>query len=111
MTDHPLESGHPLTDEKCNKLSIFDLDECSAAYAYGIMADMRAAYDLGESKGRAEMLDDVLEWLGKNLSNPKYSDISEEHKIISGQVEQFSYIITDAIQDDLLEAMSPQEES
>ena len=55
MTDHPLESGHPLTDEKCNKLSIFDLDECSAAYAYGIMADMRAAYD----KGYADALEDV----------------------------------------------------
>ena len=100
-------TDHPLTDEMCEELSIYNLDDCSAAFAYGIMADMRAAYD----KGRAEMLDDVLEWLGKNLSNPKYSDISEEHKIISGQVEQFSYIITDTIQDDLLEAMSPQEES
>ena len=38
-------TDHPLTDEKCNKLSIFDLDECSAAYAYGIMADMRTATD------------------------------------------------------------------
>ena len=55
MTDHPLESGHPLTDEKCNKLSIFDLDECSAPYAYGIMADMRAAYD----KGYADALEDA----------------------------------------------------
>ena len=91
---------HPLTDEM--------LWEMAGTWRESSYCDgCRAAYD----KGRAEMLDDVLEWLGKNLSNPKYSDISEEHKIISGQVEQFSYIITDAIQDDLLEAMSPQEES
>ena len=67
MTDHPLESGHPLTDEKCNKLSIFDLDECSAAYAYGIMADMRAAYD----KGYADALEDVQD----TMSFPTLSQI------------------------------------
>ena len=103
---------HPLTDEDIQ--SIWDkvgndIVDAKDEDLDGFVEDdlMRTAYD----KGRAEMLDDVLEWLGKNLSNPKYSDISEEHKIISGQVEQFSYIITDAIQDDLLEAMSPQEES
>ena len=103
---------HPLTDEDIQ--SIWDkvgndIVDAKDEDLDGFVEDdlMRTAYD----KGRAEMLDDVLEWLGKNLSNPKYSDISEEHKIISGQVEQFSYIITDTIQDDLLEAMSPQEES
>ena len=103
---------HPLTDEDIQ--SIWDkvgndIVDAKDEDLDGFVEDdlMRTAYD----KGRAEMLDDVLEWLGKNLSNPKYSDISEEHKIISGQVEQFSYIITDAIQDDLLEAMSPQEDT
>ena len=54
---------HPLTDEKCNKLSIFDLDECSAAYAYGIMADMRTAYD----KGGEDMAIKVKGWLKDNV--------------------------------------------
>lgn len=106
---------HPLTDEMIE--SIWDNVGSDIVNTEDKDLDrfvenslMRNAYDLGKSKGRAEMLDDVLEWLGKNLSNPKYSDITEEHKIISGQVEQFSYIITDAIQDDLLEAMRPQED-
>ena len=55
-------TDHPLTDEKCNKLSIFDLDECSAAYAYGIMTDMRTAYD----KGGEDMLEQVLKFMEEN---------------------------------------------
>ena len=81
---------HPLTDEKCNKLSIFDLDECSAAYAYGIMADMRTAYD----KGRDDQLEQVIEWLNEAI----FDQCIWPHQI-------------DALPKRLQKAMRPQEES
>ena len=36
---------------------------------------MRDTYDLGESKGRAEMLEQVVEWLRDNLQDHRYSGI------------------------------------
>ena len=36
---------HPLTDEMCNELSVYPLEELGDEYADGTMTDMRAAAD------------------------------------------------------------------
>ena len=59
---------HPLTDEICKSIAVWypydrmvDIEDC------GHITDMRSAYDLGESKGRADMLEQVTEWISANL--------------------------------------------
>ena len=91
--------NHPLTDEMMRKIhgnrsgysNPFDED------------DMRAAYDLGESKGRADMLKDVIEWIQEYVTpDSHYSEPDGNGD------ELWSYIITDSIVDDLIEAMRSQ---
>ena len=55
---------HPLTDEMCEqiKLHIFSQSDEDC---------MRTAYDLGESKGRADMLEQVTNWLKATKSTVK----------------------------------------
>ena len=55
---------HPLTDEMCLELSGFPLDEMAEDWAEWQREDMRAAADW--------QLEQVMEWLGKNLRN--YTD-------------------------------------
>ena len=60
-------TDHPLTDEMIDVLwgktkdSIIDWDEPLDSQV------IRAAYDLGESKGRAGMLEEVIDWIEATL--------------------------------------------
>ena len=53
---------HPLTDEMCKEIQLHIFNQTDED-------DMRAAYDLGESKGAADMLEQVIEWLKDELDN------------------------------------------
>lgn len=102
---------HPLTDEIIRKIAPFDSDGTRDQLARFIKRnnDMRTAYDMGESEGRADMLDEMIEWISKNLllyernglprylKNTTHSEcaVIDEWKVIS----------------DLKKAMRPQEES
>lgn len=55
--------SHQMTDDICYELSGSYSKEIAYAYPEFTVTVMRAAYDLGESKGRADMLDEVIEWL------------------------------------------------
>ena len=90
---------HPLTDEICYQITWAERIKISDE------DDMRAAYDLGESKGRADMLNDVIEWIQEYVTpDSHYSEPDGNGD------ELWSYIITDSIVDDLIEAMRPQQQ-
>lgn len=78
---------HPLTDEMCQ--DIYDL-------TYKADEMMRTAYDLGESKGRADMLEQVIDWLYPYLIMRVASISSNEIDLLLKEFKQ---------------AMRPQEES
>ena len=55
MTDHPLESGHPLTDEMCKQIQLHNFNQTDKERIVVVADCMRAAYD----KGYADALEDV----------------------------------------------------
>ena len=57
--------NHPLTDEMCKQIKCYihqSNEDCVL-----INECMRGAYNMGESKGRADMLEQVIEWLKDEL--------------------------------------------
>lgn len=83
---------HPLTDEICEE--ICRNGDPFKSHNEIWFDSMRAAYDLGESKGRADMLEQVIHCLGE------YETIGlEEHDLVVRLIH------------DLKEAMRPQEDN
>ena len=83
--------SHPLTDEIC--FNILDNLDCS------LNDDLRAAYDKGYDKGRADMLEQVSKWIKREVDGSYLSDTGEFWQKID--VEDIIY--------DLRKAMRPQE--
>ena len=85
-------TDHPLTNEDCEAISPWYLANFDEYDADRIRRGMRAAYDLGESRGRADMLEQVIEWLEETECN----------QIFQGRV---------VFAEDLKKAMRPHEDS
>ena len=85
---------HSLTDEICDELSPWHIANFDVYDADRIRRGMRAAYDLGESRGRAEMLEQVIEWIEKKRGGSIKLHNSEINNLII----------------DLKKAMRPQED-
>ena len=47
MTDHPLESGHPLTDEMCKQIQLHIFNQTDKEGIVVVADCMRDAYDRG----------------------------------------------------------------
>ena len=63
MTDHPLD------DQLLEKFDWYDM--IHSQWLFG-EEDMRAAYDLCVKAGRDEQMEQVMQWLDKNIANYPY---------------------------------------
>lgn len=95
---------HPLTDKKVQSIWDKVANETSGGFTQDDL--MRAAYDLGESKGRAEMLEQVIEWLQENLwlCDDEQGPLYVKEDFLSDMVVDEEKVIKD-----LKQAICPQE--